>query len=442
MGEIAATAHAIAAFYGFERMRIAPMESATSFAPLVRAGFMDARQPVLCTMDTGEEALLCFSAGLGVVRAYFSHHMQDLPHPVKIVAEADTYALAQKKGKESGRAEKRVPDDEGVAVEEDAPYAMRREWALVMMGEDSLIAEAEIIQVIWKACAELGLAYDAVELKINATGCAQCRGPFRSALGAYLRARATRLCVASRRDLKSRPARILACTDERCRGIAEAAPQVLDFLCDRCKKQLRTLLEFLDEARVPYFLDPTLFGEGSWFGEIMFVVAVRSEEIMLRFDGAPGASPDDERGRRAPIVIAEGGRMSRAAQALGGKELAVATGTLFLDIIADEMQKRLGGAVIATDVFLIQLGELAKRKSLEILEVLREAEVDVKESLGRDSIKIQLKIAERVGARYALVLGQKEALDATIIVRETGSGIQETVPQEKLIEFLKKKLKK
>jgi len=169
---------------------------------------------------------------------------------------------------------------------------------------------------------------------------------------------------------------------------------------------------------------------------------VRPEETMPWPDGVPGEPQDSEGGRRLPAIIAEGGRMSRAAMLLGGKDLAVAAGTLFLDAVADEMQKRSGDIAITTDVFFIQLGELAKRKSLEILEALREAEVDVKESLGRDSIKIQLKIAERVGARYALVLGQKEALDSTIIVRETGSGMQETVSQEKLIEFLRKKLKK
>jgi len=172
------------------------------------------------------------------------------------------------------------------------------------------------------------------------------------------------------------------------------------------------------------------------------VVTVRPEETMPWPDGVPGEPQDSEGGRRLPAIIAEGGRMSRAAMLLGGKDLAVAAGTLFLDAVADEMQKRSGDIAITTDVFFIQLGELAKRKSLEILEALREAEVDVKESLGRDSIKIQLKIAERVGARYALVLGQKEALDSTIIVRETGSGMQETVSQEKLIEFLRKKLKK
>ena len=74
--------------------------------------------------------------------------------------------------------------------------------------------------------------------------------------------------------------------------------------------------------------------------------------------------------------------------------------------------------------------------------MLRVGGFEVQESLGRDSIKSQLKAAERVGARVALIVGQKEALDGTVIVRELPSGIQETVPQDKLIEFLKKKVKK
>jgi len=88
------------------------------------------------------------------------------------------------------------------------------------------------------------------------------------------------------------------------------------------------------------------------------------------------------------------------------------------------------------------LGDLAKRKSFTLLETLRAGGIIVRESLGRDSIKVQLKIVERSGCRHALIIGQKEALDGTVIVRETESGIQETIPQEKLIDFLKRKLKK
>jgi histidyl-tRNA synthetase len=126
---------------------------------------------------------------------------------------------------------------------------------------------------------------------------------------------------------------------------------------------------------------------------------------------------------------------------VGGKELQVASGVLLLDAARDAMREKEGGTE-ETEVFFVQLGELAKRKSFEILEALREAGIEAKESLGRDSIKVQLKIVERLGARFALILGQKEALDRTIIVREVESGIQATVPQDRLIEFLKKKLKK
>ena len=76
------------------------------------------------------------------------------------------------------------------------------------------------------------------------------------------------------------------------------------------------------------------------------------------------------------------------------------------------------------------------------MESLRLAEIESGEVLGRDSIKSQLKIAERVGARLALVIGQKEAIDGTVIVREMDSGSQETILQNKLVEFLKRKLKK
>ena len=81
-------------------------------------------------------------------------------------------------------------------------------------------------------------------------------------------------------------------------------------------------------------------------------------------------------------------------------------------------------------------------RAVKLLEELRRANIQVGESLGRDSLRVQLARADKLGVVYTLILGQKEALDNTIIVREVQSGIQETIPQEKLIEFLKQKLKK
>ncbi|MEK9148356.1 MAG: His/Gly/Thr/Pro-type tRNA ligase C-terminal domain-containing protein, partial [Patescibacteria group bacterium] len=93
-------------------------------------------------------------------------------------------------------------------------------------------------------------------------------------------------------------------------------------------------------------------------------------------------------------------------------------------------------------VFLAQLGELAKKKSFGLMEELRKAGITAAESLGRDSIRSQLKIADRRGAEYTLIVGQKEALDQMVIIREMLSGTQEAIPQSKLIETLKRKLRK
>src|SRR3989344_3559020 len=128
---------------------------------------------------------------------------------------------------------------------------------------------------------------------------------------------------------------------------------------------------------------------------------------------------------------------------MAGKKLDVAAGSLFLGRVASVFSRKAGHpGQEEFKIFLVHLGELAKRKGLALLEGLRAAGVEARESLGRDSIKSQLKVAEKSGAVIALILGQKEALDNTIIVREIQSGIQETIPQEKLVEFLKKRLKK
>lgn len=450
--EIEQTVDGIARFYGFEKILLSPVEAVHVFSALVRAGLLEERPPLLCRTPAGEEFFLSPSAALGALRAYFSHHMQEFPHPVKLFFRSRVFWRDRALSPEMSKF--RSPTGSGIETPDEGPFAAGEEWGLVIIGEEGPVAEAEIIQVLYKTAAELGINNGQLELRLNSSACRHCQPSYRSALVGYLRRHAVRLCSKSKRDLKRSPYAILSCAEERCRQIAASAPQVLDFLCERCKKQLRSLLEFLDEARIPYFLDARLFREGSWLSEIVFDLLLGSNNTPPVEDSADSKQNSENRAGEADgkperrvseanLVLARGGRMVEAAEILGGKEVYAASGVLFLDaavaaIRRRELEERTGGA----EVFFVQLGELAKRKSFEILEVLREGDIAVKESLGRDSIKIQLKIAERLASRLALILGQKEALDGTIIVREVESGIQETIPQEKLVEFLKRKLKK
>jgi histidyl-tRNA synthetase len=96
----------------------------------------------------------------------------------------------------------------------------------------------------------------------------------------------------------------------------------------------------------------------------------------------------------------------------------------------------------APKVFLVQLGNAGKKKSLKLFENLRQAGISAAESLSRDSIKAQLKIADYLKVKLALILGQQEALEGTVIIRDMATGVQEVVLQEKAVDELKKRLKK
>lgn len=425
---------AVAGFYGYEKIFTPVLEDLCHFQPLVKEGLMLASPLIICKTRDGEEVVLKPSGALSVLRAYFTHKMQDLPHPLKLLFDTQVFF--------SGRStlQKRV-------VVDSAPLSGRSEYGLVMVGEEGPVAEAQIVQILWKGIEQSGIKIGGLAFRINATGCPDCRSAFRSPFVSYLRNRTSRLCKNCKKHLKRLPTRVLSCEEEKCRVVANFSPQVLDFLCDACKKHLTGFLEFLDEMGVPYFLDPKFFKDGSPFNLVIFELiknpsvepapAAASEKAGPASENTSSAGAEPEKGP----VFAEGGRLSRAGELMSGRKIEAVSGTVFLEAL-ENFARGLDVRTRRPKVFFAHLGELAKRKGMKIIEELRAAGIETQESLGRDSVKSQLKVAERIEAEVALLLGQKEALDGTIIVRETGLGVQETIPQEKLVEFLKKKLRK
>jgi histidyl-tRNA synthetase len=228
--------------------------------------------------------------------------------------------------------------------------------------------------------------------------------------------------------------RALECTQAECREVNEDAPQILDFLNEACKKHFKSLIEFLDEGDVPYIIDPYLVRREDYASKTVF-------EFVLDGKEAEGEEPPE-----AGQVVIRGGRFDRLSDVIGGtRGLPSAGWELNLSVLVDRMKTKdvstpeLGGR---PKVFLAQLGEAAKRKSLMLFEEIRRSGIDVRYSLSRDTIKGQLRMAAKFGVRYALIFGQKEALEGTVIVREMETGIQETIPQEKVIGELKKRLKR
>lgn len=439
----------IASFYGFEPIALSAIDDSKIVTPLAKAGMLGEWSPVQARAANGMEFMLSPSGFVSALRAYRSHDMAGLAHPIKLFFQEKSFFF------------------EGVRSPEI--LRSREEEGLLIVGESGPVAEAQIIQVIWQTLNLFGLGPKRINIIVSVLGCSQCFGAFRSSFSAFLRSRITGLCKRCKAGAKTGPMRILTCEEEKCSIIAAHAPQILDFLCENCKKHVRGFLEFLDEMNLPYILEPKRIRNGSLYNTHLFEFALslpekkeplrrnptetektRDEFPSSQIEKESGEQSDHEKIRavslsQGRVTIGEGGRLSRMGELLTGRRLDAAGGVIMINKVCEVLLSRHGGASQAAPqpkVFLAQLGELARRRSLHIFEMLRMAGIPAMDSLGRDAIKSQLKIAEHVGAELALIVGQKEAIDGTAIVREVQSGIQETVPQEKLIEFLRKKLKR
>ena len=301
-----------------------------------------------------------------------------------------------------------------------------------MIGDSEPINDAMVIRLFSLIIRELGVP---LTIALNSIGDRECRPAYRKDLVAYERRHINRLCADCKRRLKINPLRLLDCKEEACRAIREHAPKMIDHLCDPCRRHFNEVREFLDAVHVPYEIDPYLVRGLDYYTRTVFEAFPALPEKQL-----------------AHLAIASGGRYDDLAKIIGSNRAVPAVGgAMGVDRIAECMQaqekqgEREGGSLIkkeAPAVFVIQLGQTAKKKLLHWIEDLRHADIPVAHVFSRDSLKAQLKLADRMNTPWAVIVGQKEALDETAIIRDMRSGEQEVIPLNKLVFSLKGKIKK
>jgi len=404
--KIYSTAANIANFYGFQKIDTPILEQAELFSKGVglTTDIIEKQMYVLRTRG-GDYLSLRPEFTAAVVRAYIEHGMFNLPQPVKLYAYGPLFRMERP---QAGR------------------FRQFHQFDLEAFGEESAVIDAQIIQIFHNILKELKFKNLLVE--INSIGDRQCRPYYKKTLVSYLRSRAGSLCADCRRRLKENPLRVLDCKEEKCQPIKAQAPQMVDHLCEECKSHFKEVLEFLDELDLPYHLNPHLVRGLDYYTKTVFEIV-----------------EDTENGRRLGSLVG-GGRFDVLVRLLGGKNVPACGGALGVERVIEEIKERTkkekSHIFPASRIFMAQLGGLAKRKSLKLIEDFREAKIPIAESLGKDSIKAQLRIADRLGVSYTLILGQKEALDGIIIIRDMASGKQDIVKLNKAVREIKKRLKK
>lgn len=292
----------------------------------------------------------------------------------------------------------------------------------ILGGSNDPIFDAQIIMLMSSLLENLKIGN--TTLKINSIGCKVCRPLYKKQLQNYYKRYERELCADCARCLKTNPLRLLDCKNESCEKFKDKAPNFLDKLCVLCSKHFKEVLEYLDELRIPYVLDNQLVRGLDYYSRTVF-------EIYAEGVGSEvGALPAG--GRYDYLMEFLGGRLTPAVGAACGVERLIAVMKL-LDINPQTKAIR--------RVFLAHAGDPAKRKALAIIKMLEAEKIPVSEFLFKESLKAQLKHADKEGAALALILGQKEIYESSIIIRDMRTGLQESVALDKLISEIKKRSK-
>jgi len=338
-----------------------------------------------------------------IVRSYIEHGMQSLPQPVKLWYYGPCFRYERP---QAGR------------------YRQFHQFGFEVLGEKSPAIDSQIIQMSYDVLKEM--RFKNLMIEINSIGDSECRPYFKKNLTNYLRSRRSSLCPNCQGRLKQNPLRILDCKEEKCQRIKANAPQIVDHLCENCHNHFKQVLEFLDEATIPYNLNPYLVRGLDYYTKTVFEVFENSSEGKNQ-DALMGG------GRYDNLVKLLGGRDTPACGVAGGVERIV-------NVLKTKELKPT--KTNEARIFLAQLGNLAKKKSLKLLEEFRKSKTIVAESLSKDSLKAQLRTANKLGIKYVLIFGQKEALDEEIVLRDMDTGAQETLELKNVVDEMKKKLKK
>ncbi len=283
---------------------------------------------------------------------------------------------------------------------------------LDIIGSSKSIAEALVIKAAVEALRESG--EDRPEVRINSVGDRDSLARFARELHGFYRKRADALHASCREALKQETIfSLIACEHEACKTLRADAPRSIGFLSDSSRTHFKQVLEYLERLDVPYELHEHLVGPSSMCTQTVFDIRNSS-----------GA------------LLASGFRYNHLARRIGFRHDIPALGATLVMRTAAKVAARKQPQ--ARSFYFVQLGERAKLQGIRIIELLRRAGLFVLQSLISDKLGSQIAAAESLGIPYLIIVGQKEAVDGTALVRDRERSFQETLPVEKLPSFLKR----
>jgi len=291
------------------------------------------------------------------------------------------------------------------------------QFGIETFGTPNMIADAEIIALGYDFLTSMGVTD--ITLEINSVGCPNCRAKHRAALKEFLLPKYDQLCDTCKSRFDKNPMRILDCKSPIDQELVQGAPMMIDFLCDECKDSFDDLKANLDAMGIKYVVNPGIVRGLDYYTKTAF-------EFVTNSLGAQG-------------TVCGGGRYDNLVSEVGGPPIPGVGFGLGKERLLMLMEAN--GVEIPepndTDIFIATMGEKAKLFGQKLMFDLRKAGLRVQMDDLQRNFKGQFKFADRLGAKYAVVIGDNELETGMATVKDMATGEQKEVKFEALKDELK-----
>ncbi|MBR6102356.1 MAG: histidine--tRNA ligase [Ruminococcus sp.] len=373
-----------AGIFGFKEIRVPTFEETGLFVRSVGETTDVVSKEMYTVSSTGDKTFTLRPEGTaGVIRAALENGLlnEGLPQKVFYIVSCFRHEKAQK-----GRLRE------------------FHQFGCEMLGSPSPAADAELISLAHGIIDSLGLKN--IVLNINSIGCPQCRAKYREALRAYFEPHRAELCETCQERLDKNPMRLLDCKSKEDQEIAKDAPVITDYLCEDCAAHFESVKKHLSIMGIDYVVNPKIVRGLDYYTRTVF-------EFISSDIGAQG-------------TVCGGGRYDGLVESLGGKPTPALGFGMGLERIILTMEAQ-GCEFMeekTCDLYFASMGEAAAEKAVELASMLRAegffAEYDL---MGR-GLKAQMKYADKIGAKYVIVIGDSELESGSAKLKNMTTGEQ------------------
>lgn len=364
----------VAKFYGFKPF----------IPPHIERGDLDYAKNLVQTSHPAEKAAL--------IRTYFEEKLMSSSQPNMLYCERPFGGL-----KEANNERKRSD---------------RLDSALVTLGSLKSVCECLSIQTAISILNAVG--YKNLEVEINSIGDKDSASEFQKKLAIFIRKNINDFSANLRQALRKDILAIFNSQDEECQSFQGECPRPIDFLSESSRLHFKEVIEFLEIMNIPYRINHCLIGDLDIGSETIFNIK------------------NSENGQE----LAFGFRFNRMAKKIGYKKDVPAT-VLNISAKLKKSLKKVKAKVVKPQFYLIQFGPEAKLKSFLVLTELYKAGASVIHAIAKDKLGGQIGTAESSEAPYIILIGQKEALENSVVVRNSATRAQEIVPISEIVTHIK-----